>query len=256
MNNELAVYTSRIKDNSLEMKDDRSISNVIVEYRNNNYVIVGNKDIYLRYIKEKQKIIPIYILNNLMETLKHLVYRTKKEKLNPIEIAYLFEEIKQIVGLNQKKISEIVGKTQGNISNKVRLLTLPFIIQQDIIDGRLTERHGRAMLQLVNCENEKEKMNFVYNEIINKKLNVSQTETVINKILGKKEKEIATDITQIKSKRELKNRVAVSGINQLEKDIKTSLDLISKYYPELKIDIKEGIKNKDYIIEIKLNNVN
>src|SRR5699024_8894929 len=135
------------------------------------YHIRSNFELYQNLINNKQKLIPVEIEGDVSKVLSHLVYRVKREKINPIEIAFLFEEIKQITRCNQKQLSNLVEKTQGNISNKRRLLKLPLVIQMHIINDELTERHGRAMLQLIGKENSDHLIQQLYKEIFQKKLN-------------------------------------------------------------------------------------
>lgn len=236
---------------------DEKTDFIQAEYINGMYLITSNLMEYKTLINSKVKEIPIEIKSDIKRVFNHLIYRTKKEKLNPIEIAYLFEEIKQITGYNQKEMSQLLNKTQGNISNKRRLLKLPLFVQMSIINDELTERHGRALLQLTNNANSDKLIQRIYKEIIQKNLNVDQTEIIISKVLGKvKEKDNGDrNIQTLSDKRELSNKTAIPVINQLEGDLKNSFDLISRFYPEIDINLEEGIDDKDYVFKIEIKNV-
>lgn len=256
LNNKIKVSVLRTVLSKKLIKDEEMINSrlIKVEYIDGIYHIRSNFELYQNLINNKQKLIPVEIEGDVSKVLSHLVYRVKREKINPIEIAFLFEEIKQITRCNQKQLSNLVEKTQGNISNKRRLLKLPLVIQMHIINDELTERHGRAMLQLIGKENSDHLIQQLYKEIFQKKLNVDETENVIRKLLGKAEKPKEDKFRKIESKRDKIARNILPLINQIEGDMKTTLELISKYNPEIQINVKEGLLGKDYMFEIVIKN--
>lgn len=82
-------------------------------------------------------------------------------------------------GITQQEASQRLGKSQSAIANKLRLLRLPPAQRHRIMAGRLTERHARALLRIVEDE-ERER---VIDIIIAKELNVSETEEMIERML-------------------------------------------------------------------------
>lgn len=229
---------------------------VEVEYVNGVYKVLANNYILEESIKRSDKKIKIIIKSEISKVLNHLIYRTQKERMNPIEIAFLFEEIKAITNSNQKSLAELIGKTQGNISNKTRLLQLPLFLQVELIKNKLTERHGRAFLQLTNNKDQLTAMQAIYKEVVLKNLNVGQTEILINKALGKKLKEKNEKVLEVTNLRDLRVKAAIPVINQITGDIEKSLELIEKYNPELEIKLEKGISEKDYVININIKNIN
>jgi ParB family chromosome partitioning protein len=75
-----------------------------------------------------------------------LVENLQREDLNPIEEAEAYKTLISEFGLTQEEISRKVGKDRSSISNSIRLLKLPEGIKKDILEGRLTEGHARAIL--------------------------------------------------------------------------------------------------------------
>ena len=51
-------------------------------------------------------------------------------------------------GLTQAEVAERVGKSRSAIANTVRLLALPAVAQQALIDERISAGHARALLSL------------------------------------------------------------------------------------------------------------
>jgi len=90
----------------------------------------------------------------------------------------------ELHNLTQEALAQRLGKGQSTIANKLRLLKLPEEVQQALLDKTLTERHARALLPLKNPEQQIKLMN----EIIEKNLNVKQTEERVAKLLEKKPK--------------------------------------------------------------------
>ncbi len=249
MKNIINISLIRIVKNKNEINQKENLE---VIYKSGIYVLINN---FAKYeeLKKKNRYIRVRILTPIKEVSEHITFRITKERINPIESALLFNELEQINDITQNELAKKLYITQGNISNKKRLLKLPLNVQVDIIKNVITERHGRALLQLVGKHDDK--ISKVYDEIVMKKLNVSETENLINKILGKKTPIKEEDIKELKNKRDLKNQLALPAINQLENEITKSLELIEKYYPQLDIKFIKGTKNKDYILAVEIKNV-
>ncbi|MPN32272.1 Nucleoid occlusion protein [bioreactor metagenome] len=81
----------------------------------------------------------------------------------------------------QEQLSEIIGKKQSTIANKIRLLRLTSGVRKILIENNLTERHARALLKLPAEELQKK----VLSVIIKKGLNVKKSEELIEKELNK-----------------------------------------------------------------------
>ena len=67
-----------------------------------------------------------------------------------------------------------MGKSQSTIANKLRLLNLDQQVQDAVANRDISERHARALLSV-----EKEKQVDMLNDIVDKKLTVSETEKLI-----------------------------------------------------------------------------
>lgn len=112
-----------------------------------------------------------------------LIENVQREDLNFLEEARAYRKLMEDFGLTQAELAEKVNKQQSTISNKIRLLTLPEDIQQQLLDSRLTERHARALLRLTDDEDRKQ----VMERVIANGFNVKQTEKLVEDVLAKKE---------------------------------------------------------------------
>lgn len=130
------------------------------------------------------KTVPCYVLspseNEAAEMA--LVENIQREDLTAIEEAKSYVQIMRQTGMTQEQVALRVGKSQSAVANKIRLLNLPDEIQQGVIDKVVTERHARALLQL-----EEDQQVQAYHYIIDRKLNVRQSEAYINQLNSGKE---------------------------------------------------------------------
>lgn len=77
-----------------------------------------------------------------------LIENLLREDLNPIEEAQAYRRLLADFGWSQEELSQKVGKDRASVSNALRLLRLPDIVQDDLKAGRLTMGHARALLAL------------------------------------------------------------------------------------------------------------
>ena len=100
-----------------------------------------------------------------------LIENLQREDLNPIDEAKAYTNLMKLNDLTQTALAKDMGKSQSYVANKLRLLKLDDDLQKALIEGKITARHGRALLNLSNDDQER-----VLKEIEDKGLNVKQTE--------------------------------------------------------------------------------
>lgn len=108
-----------------------------------------------------------------------LIENLQREELTVIEEAMAYAKLMEIHGLTQESLAQRLGKGQSTIANKLRLLKLPEIVQNALMDKKITERHARALIILKDPEKQKKMLH----EIIDKQLNVKQTEERVRRLL-------------------------------------------------------------------------
>jgi ParB family chromosome partitioning protein len=108
-----------------------------------------------------------------------LVENIQRQELNPIEEANAYRKLIDHVGLTQEMLSERVGKERTAIATSIRLLKLPNDIQRQIINGRLTAGHGRALL----LADDHGIQRIVANSAIEMGFSVRETEKAIKRLL-------------------------------------------------------------------------
>ena len=75
-----------------------------------------------------------------------LIENLQRSDLNPIEEAKGYKQLIKQSGMTQEALSKAVSKSRSAVTNSLRLLDLPELVQQYLFDGRLTAGHARAIL--------------------------------------------------------------------------------------------------------------
>lgn len=77
-----------------------------------------------------------------------IIENLQREDLNPIEMARAFARLQDEFRMTQREIATRLGKSRETVANTLRLLDLPFDVQEAIGTGKITESHGRLLLSL------------------------------------------------------------------------------------------------------------
>lgn len=140
-----------------------------------------------------------------------LIENIQREDLNVVEEALAYREILSIQRITQKELAKRLGKSQSAIANKIRLLELPDSVLGSLARREITERHARALLSL-----ESDEIPNVLERIVGEKLNVKQTEQLVQKPKKAKKPMIKGFSTHIKigvnSIKQAVSMVAKTGI--------------------------------------------
>lgn len=113
-----------------------------------------------------------------------IIENIHRHDLNPIEEAQAYDRLTKEFSLTQEAVAKQVGKDRASVANYLRLLKLSQPVQRDIIAGRLTMGHARALLGLAA---EKDIL-LLRKSVIEKDLNVRQTEALVKQINSKPKK--------------------------------------------------------------------
>lgn len=164
-----------------------------------------------------------------------LIENLQREELTPIEEAVAYAKLIELHQLTQEALAQRLGKGQSTVANKLRLLKLPEEIQEGMIQKKITERHARSLIPLKDPQLQIKLMN----EVIEKNLNVKQTEEQVVKLLNK-----------TKSKPRPKRRAISKDMRIAVNTIKQSLNMVSN--SGIKLDTEEEDFEDFYRITIKI----
>jgi ParB family chromosome partitioning protein len=158
-----------------------------------------------------------------------LIENLQREELSPIEEAIAYGKLLELHNLTQEALAQRLGKGQSTVANKLRLLKLPQEVQDALLNKKITERHARSLIPLKDPEKQVQ----LLKEIIEKNLNVKQTEDRVVKMLEKNEekpkpkrKAFSKDTRiAVNTIRQSLNMVTNSGI-----DVKAEEEEFEDYY--------------------------
>jgi ParB family chromosome partitioning protein len=178
--------------------------------------------------------IPAIILENDAERniAISLIENIQREELNPIELAFTFQQLSDEHGLSHEAIATMVGKSRATVTNLLRLLNLPDNVRALLISGKLEMGHARALLTLP----ETMQLTYAY-RIIEKKLSVRETENLVKK--SKQHND---------TKPSLCNDEVKGWINELPKELASKLSVKMNGKGEGRVTIKFSSQGEfDYI---------
>jgi ParB family chromosome partitioning protein len=192
------IETDKIKPNPFQPRkefDEKSIEElagsiekygllqpVVVIKDNDSYILVAGER-RLRAVKKLgKKEIKAIVLDLNLNTLREyaLIENIQRENLNPIEIARSLKSLIEEHNYTHEELAKIISKSRSYVTNLLRLLSLPDYVQEKVKNNEISVGHAKIMANLNNDEIKK-----VVREIKEKKLNVRETENLINKIKNK-----------------------------------------------------------------------
>lgn len=107
-----------------------------------------------------------------------LIENIQRENLNPIEEAQAYQHLIDNLGIRQEDVARRVAKSRTAVTNSLRLLKLEERVQALIMEGRLSEGHGRSLLALTDRAQQFP----LAEEIISRQLSVRETERLVKKM--------------------------------------------------------------------------
>jgi ParB family chromosome partitioning protein len=108
-----------------------------------------------------------------------LIENIQREDLNVIEEAQAYKRLGDEFGLTQEAIATAVGKDRATVANIMRLLKLPHDVREEVLAGRLSMGHARAILAL---EGENSQRNFA-RDVVARGWSVRETEQMVTRAL-------------------------------------------------------------------------
>ncbi|MCU4297256.1 ParB/RepB/Spo0J family partition protein [Brevibacterium permense] len=81
-----------------------------------------------------------------------LLENLHRAELNPLEEAAAYGQLLEDFGCTQEELSERIGRSRPQISNTLRLLRLPPLVQRRVAAGVISAGHARAILGLRDPE--------------------------------------------------------------------------------------------------------
>lgn len=195
-----------------------------------------------------------------------VIENLQRENLNPIDEAQAYKSLMDLNDLTQTALAKDMGKSQSYVANKLRLLKLSQKVQDALVEGKISARHGRALVNLSDADQSR-----VLDEIIAKNLNVKETEGIasdveayFNPVVEIPESDDNDAAVEKTAKKETKAKTSKAKkeakthpIAKMPKDLKVQINTIKravKLAEESGINVKVTENNdpNDYKITIEL----
>ncbi len=208
------------------------IQPITVRVQGDKYEIIAGERRYRACTAAGFQKIPCYILSPSESEAAEmsLVENIQREDLTAVEEAKSYVGIMRQTGITQEQLAERVGKSQSAIANKIRLLNLPQEVQEGVAEKVITERHARALLKLPE-----EKRSEAYRHIVEKELNVRQTEEYVEGSLNK-------TVRKRKTRGFTRNvRIALNSVNEC-------IRMIRKMGIEAEMEVEDDEEKQTRII--------
>lgn len=106
-----------------------------------------------------------------------LIENIQREDLNPIDLALSYDALIKDYNITQDELATRVQKSRPQITNTLALLKLPKNVQNLLIDGKISQGHAKILVNLNESD-----LKLAVDSILGQKLNVSQSEKLVQKI--------------------------------------------------------------------------
>ena len=147
-----------------------------------------------------------------------LLENLHRSQLNPIEEAAAYQQLMEEFDTTQEQLAKRIGRSRPQISNTIRLLKLPALVQRRVAAGILSAGHARALLALTD----QAQIETLAQKIVNEGLSVRATEELVNHASG------AAEVKERKAPQPQKHRerldyIAEAFADKLDTSVKISL---------------------------------
>lgn len=155
---------------------------IVVSRQGDGYQLVAGHRRVLAARLAGRTSVPAVIRDDVTDRLElALIENVQRTDLNALEEGRAYRLLMDTYGLTQQQLGERVGKSQPAIANTLRTLDAPQILQDALVDGKITEGHLRALLPLRTSHTAA-----ALAEVIARGLSVRQTEALARRLGGRK----------------------------------------------------------------------
>ena len=176
----------KIAELAESIKNHGIIQPLILKENDGGYIIVAGERRWRAAKMVGLKEVPAIVMDLTEKQVLEisLIENIQRQDLNPIEEALAYKKLLSDFDLTQEELSKRIGKSRTAITNTIRLINLDSRVQQYVIDGIISEGHGRALLSLEDGD-----LQYIYSQkVIDEKLSVRELEKLIRNASLKSEK--------------------------------------------------------------------
>lgn len=139
---------TELRELSESIQEHGILQPLLVRKHGNGYEIIAGERRYQASKLAGLEELPVIIkeVNDEEMLALALIENLQRSDLNPVEEAKGYRQLIDASGMTQEALSKAVSKSRSAITNSLRLLDLPEVVQQMIFEGKLTAGHARAIL--------------------------------------------------------------------------------------------------------------
>ena len=139
---------TELRELSESIQEHGVLQPLLVRKHGNGYEIIAGERRYQASKLAGLEELPVIIkdVNDEEMLALALIENLQRSDLNPVEEAKGYRQLIDASGMTQEALSKAVSKSRSAITNSLRLLALPEVVQQMIFEGKLTAGHARAIL--------------------------------------------------------------------------------------------------------------
>ena len=139
---------TELRELSESIQEHGVLQPLLVRKHENGYEIIAGERRYQASKLAGLEELPVIIkdVNDEEMLALALIENLQRSDLNPVEEAKGYRQLIDASGMTQEALSKAVSKSRSAITNSLRLLDLPEVVQQMIFEGKLTAGHARAIL--------------------------------------------------------------------------------------------------------------
>lgn len=251
-----------IRELAETLKKDGLLQPIVVRENEQGYELIAGERRYRAAQSLGWTTIPA-IINNLTDDESAslaLIENLQRENLNPIDEAQAYSNLMELNHLTQTELAKEIGKSQSYVANKLRLLKLEPDVQSYLASGKLSARHGRALVNLPAEDQIK-----ALHEILAEDLTVKETENMAAdlpayfeaKEQAKAAQKAAQEAAEKEAEKAAKAKEKPRIVKRLPKDLQVQVNTIKhavKLAREsgIKVVVHEDKDPDDYKIMIEL----
>ena len=189
------------------IKEKGLIQPITVRSVDNHFELIAGERRLRAAIEVGLKKLPAYIIS--VETKEEMlelaiVENVQREALNPIEQANAFQRLITECNLTQDEVAQKIGKDRTTITNILRLLKLPQIIQESVEKGEISVGHARTLVSVDDFEIQKQ----LWQKVVKNALSVRKLEKMVK------------ELTEIKPNKSIKTTKKSIHIYKVEENLR------------------------------------
>lgn len=148
-----------------------------------------------------------------------LLENLHRSQLNPLEEAAAYQQLMDDFECTQEELSQRIGRSRPQISNTLRLMKLPPLVQRRVANNTLTAGHARALLGLTDPA----EMERLAQRIVSEGLSVRATEEAVALAQGVRQAAPATRRRSEPTRHERLDYFATALTSRLDTQVKITL---------------------------------